>query len=43
MDMGVLTTATAESGDLVKVAQQAEALGFDSLWIPGAVPLSRET
>ena len=34
MDIGVLVTATAESGDLAAVARRAEALGFDSLWIP---------
>ena len=34
MDIGVLVTATAESGDLTAVARRAEALGFDSLWIP---------
>jgi alkanesulfonate monooxygenase SsuD/methylene tetrahydromethanopterin reductase-like flavin-dependent oxidoreductase (luciferase family) len=31
MDIGTLTTATAQSGDLAEVARQAEALGFDSL------------
>ena len=34
MDVGVLVTATAESGDLSAVARRAEALGFASLWIP---------
>ncbi|MBI4692433.1 MAG: LLM class F420-dependent oxidoreductase [Gammaproteobacteria bacterium] len=34
MDVGFVTIASAQSGDLVAVAQQAEALGFDSLWIP---------
>ena len=34
MDVGVLVTATAESGDLSVVARRAEALGFASLWIP---------
>lgn len=34
MDVGVLVTATAESGDLSTVARRAEALGFASLWIP---------
>ena len=34
MDIGVLVTTTAESGDLTAVARRAEALGFVSLWIP---------
>ena len=34
MDIGVLVTTTAESGDLTAVARRAEALGFASLWIP---------
>ena len=34
MDVGVLVTATAESGDLSAVARRAETLGFASLWIP---------
>jgi alkanesulfonate monooxygenase SsuD/methylene tetrahydromethanopterin reductase-like flavin-dependent oxidoreductase (luciferase family) len=34
MDLGMLVTATARSGDLTEVARQVEALGFESLWIP---------
>lgn len=34
MDLGILVTATARSGDLTEVARQVEALGFESLWIP---------
>lgn len=34
MDIGILATATAQSGDLAEFAQQVEKLGFDSLWIP---------
>lgn len=45
MDIGTLTTATAQSGDLAEVARQAEALGFDSLWIPEhpVIPVARQT
>jgi len=45
MDIGTLTTTTAESGDLAEVARQAEALGFDSLWIPEhpVIPVARTT
>lgn len=45
MDIGTLTTATAQSGDLAEVARQAEALGFDSLWIPEhpVIPVARTT
>jgi probable F420-dependent oxidoreductase len=45
MDIGVLTTATAQSGDLAEVARQAEALGFDSLWIPEhpVIPVDMKT
>ena len=45
MDVGVLVTATAESGDLSAVARRAEALGFASLWIPEhpAIPVGHTT
>ena len=45
MDIGVLVTATARSGDLVEVARQVEALGFDSLWIPEhpVIPVNMKT
>jgi len=45
MNIGTLTTATAQSGDLTEVARQAEALGYDSLWIPEhpVIPLERKT
>jgi len=45
MNIGILTTATAESGDLAEVARQAEALGYDSLWIPEhpVIPVNRQT
>lgn len=45
MDIGVLVTATAESGDLAAVARRAEALGFDSLWIPEhpVIPVGHQT
>ena len=34
MEVGVLVTTTAQSGDLAEVARRVEAEGFDSLWIP---------
>ena len=34
MDIGFLTIATAQSGDLAALARRAEEIGFDSLWIP---------
>jgi probable F420-dependent oxidoreductase len=45
MNIGMLTTATAQSGDLAEVARQTEALGYDSLWIPEhpVIPLNRKT
>lgn len=45
MNIGILTTATAQSGDLAEVARQAEALGYDSLWIPEhpVIPLGHKT
>src|SRR5438093_333686 len=45
MNIGMLTMATAQSGDLAEVARQVEALGFDSLWIPEhpVIPLNRKT
>jgi len=41
----MLTTATAQSGDLAEVARQTEALGYDSLWIPEhpVIPLNHKT
>jgi probable F420-dependent oxidoreductase len=45
MDIGVLVTATAESGDLAAVARRAEELGFASLWIPEhpVIPVGHST
>src|SRR5712691_11093220 len=45
MNIGTLTTATAQSGDLAEVARQAEALGYESLWIPEhpVIPINRQT
>jgi len=45
MNVGLLTTATAQSGDLAEVARRTEALGYDSLWIPEhpVIPLNRQT
>jgi probable F420-dependent oxidoreductase len=45
MNIGILTVATAQSGDLAEVARQAEALGYDSLWIPEhpVIPTNRQT
>ncbi|HKA54333.1 MAG TPA: LLM class flavin-dependent oxidoreductase, partial [Candidatus Binatia bacterium] len=45
MNIGMLTTATAQSGDLAEVARQAEALGYDSLWIPEhpVIPIGHKT
>lgn len=34
MQVGFVMTATAQSGHLPTLAQQAEKLGYDSLWIP---------
>jgi len=34
MNIGILVTATATTGDLAAIAQKVEAMGFDSLWIP---------
>lgn len=34
MQVGFVMTATAQSGPLPSLAQQAEKLGYDSLWIP---------
>jgi len=33
MDIGFLMAATAECGDLVEIARNAEAVGYESLWI----------
>lgn len=45
MEVGVLVTATAESGDLAEVAKRVEAEGFDSLWIPEhpVIPVGHQT
>src|SRR5437899_4193617 len=45
MNIGMLTMATAQSGDLAEVARQVETLGFDSLWIPEhpVIPINRKT
>jgi probable F420-dependent oxidoreductase len=45
MNIGILTIAAAESGDLAEVARQAEALGYDSLWIPEhpVIPVNHQT
>src|SRR5215475_10661906 len=45
MNIGTLDTAKGQSGDLAEVARQAEALGYDSLWIPEhpVIPLNRQT
>lgn len=45
MEVGVLVTATAQSGDLAEVARRVEAEGFDSLWIPEhpVVPVGHQT
>jgi probable F420-dependent oxidoreductase len=45
MNIGISTTATAQSGDLAEIARQVEALGYDSLWIPEhpVIPLQRTT
>jgi probable F420-dependent oxidoreductase len=45
MNIGISTTATAQSGDLAEIARQVEALGYDSLWIPEhpVVPIYRTT
>jgi probable F420-dependent oxidoreductase len=34
MQIGLIHIATAQSGDLAAIAQRAETIGFDSLWIP---------
>jgi probable F420-dependent oxidoreductase len=34
MDIGFLMIATNQSGNLAQIAQRAEAIGCDSLWIP---------
>lgn len=45
MNIGILTTATAQSGDLAELARHVEALGYDSLWIPEhpVIPVNRKT
>lgn len=34
MDIGFILVATTQTGDLAALARRAEAVGFDSLWIP---------
>jgi probable F420-dependent oxidoreductase len=34
MDIGFLTAATTQSGDLAETARLAESLGYESFWIP---------
>lgn len=43
MKIGISTTVTARSADLVEVARLVENLGYDSLWIPEhtVIPLQR--
>ncbi len=45
MNIGILMTATAQSGDLAEYARKIEALGFDSLWIPEhpVIPIGHKT
>ncbi|MSR13469.1 MAG: LLM class F420-dependent oxidoreductase [Gammaproteobacteria bacterium] len=45
MQVGLIHIATAQSGDLVSIAQCAETIGFDSLWIPEhpVIPLGKIT
>lgn len=34
MDIGLILVATTKTGDIAALANRAEAIGFDSLWIP---------
>lgn len=34
MNIGILVPATAETSNIIAIAQRVEALGFESLWIP---------
>ncbi len=45
MNIGILMTATAQSGDLAAYARKVESLGFDSLWIPEhpVIPVGHKT
>ena len=45
MNIGILMTATAQSGDLAEYARKVESLGFDSLWIPEhpVIPIGHKT
>jgi len=45
MKIGILMTATAQSGDLAEYARKVESLGFDSLWIPEhpVIPVGHKT
>ncbi|MCI0529621.1 MAG: LLM class flavin-dependent oxidoreductase, partial [Nitrospira sp.] len=45
MDIGIIMFITHKSIDITKLAQKAEALGFESLWIPEhpIIPVHTET
>ena len=45
MDTGLLLIATLRTGDLASLARRAEAVGFESLWIPEhpVIPIERAT
>ncbi|MEW6299931.1 MAG: LLM class F420-dependent oxidoreductase [Thermodesulfobacteriota bacterium] len=45
MHIGILLTATAQSGDLAAIARQAEALGYESFWLPEhpVIPVGHKT
>ena len=45
MDIGFITVATAESGDLAELARAVEAIGYESLWIPEhpVIPINLKT
>lgn len=45
MQIGILLTATAQSGDLAAIARRAEALGYDSFWLPEhpVIPVGHKT
>jgi probable F420-dependent oxidoreductase len=45
MDIGFVTVATAQSGDLAELARTVETLGYESLWIPEhpIIPINLKT
>lgn len=45
MDIGLLTAATAECGDLAEIARNVEAAGYESLWIAEhpVIPIGMKT